>query len=104
MHPGAEIEYRLKVRGFPLRWKSKITVWEPPHRFVDEQLRGPYRIWIHEHRFTDEAGGTLCEDHVQYAPLGGALINKLFVARDVQKIFAYRSERLQQIFGEVQSR
>jgi ligand-binding SRPBCC domain-containing protein len=75
-------------------------VWDPPHHFVDEQVRGPYRIWIHEHRFLESSGGTSCEDHVQYAPLGGVLINKLFVERDVRKIFAYRLDRLQEIFGD----
>jgi len=101
MHRGTEIEYRLRIRGIPVRWQSRITVWDPPHRFVDEQIRGPYRVWIHEHRFTEQAGGTLCEDSVQYAPFGGALINKLLVERDIRKIFAYRSERLQEYFQEV---
>jgi ligand-binding SRPBCC domain-containing protein len=76
-------------------------VGSPPHRFVDEQIRGPYRVWIHEHQFTEKARGTLCEDSVQYAPLGGALINKLLVERDIRKIFAYRSERLQKFFREL---
>lgn len=99
MRKGTEIEYRLKIRGIPARWRSRITVWEPPYRFVDEQLRGPYRAWIHEHRFTEVESGTLCEDTVQYAPPGGALLNKLLVAKDIQKIFAYRTEQLQKIFG-----
>ena len=99
MQEGAEIEYRLKIRGIPMRWRSRITVWDPPRRFVDEQLHGPYRLWIHEHRFTEDAGGTSCEDHVEYAPLGGALINKLMVERDVRQIFAYRAERLQEMYG-----
>lgn len=101
MQQGTEIEYRLRIRGIPVRWQSRITVWDPPHRFVDEQIRGPYRVWIHEHGFTEKARGTLCEDSVQYAPLGGALINKLFVERDIRKIFAYRSERLQKSFPEL---
>jgi ligand-binding SRPBCC domain-containing protein len=100
MQRGTEIEYRLRVRGIPVRWQSRITVWDPPHCFVDEQIRGPYRAWIHEHRFTEKSRGTLCEDSVQYAPLGGALVNKLFVERDIRKIFAYRSERLQGFFQE----
>jgi ligand-binding SRPBCC domain-containing protein len=49
MRAGALIEYRLRLHGVPLRWQSEITAWEPPHRFVDEQRRGPYRAWIHEH-------------------------------------------------------
>jgi ligand-binding SRPBCC domain-containing protein len=99
MREGAEIEYRLKIRGIPIWWRSRITVWDPPRRFVDEQMRGPYRLWIHEHHFTEESGGTSCEDSVQYAPLGGALINKLMVERDVRQIFAYRSGRLKEMYG-----
>jgi ligand-binding SRPBCC domain-containing protein len=99
MQEGAEIEYRLKIRGIPMRWRSRITVWDPPRRFVDEQLRGPYRLWRHEHLFIEGSGGTSCEDHVEYAPLGGALINKLMVARDVRQIFAYRSECLREMYG-----
>lgn len=104
MHEGVEIEYRLRIRGIPIGWRSRITTWDPPQRFVDEQVRGPYRIWIHEHRFIEESGGTLCEDDVRYVPLGGALINALFVDKDIQKIFAYRSEQLRKIFGQIQSR
>lgn len=100
MHRGAEIEYRLKIHGVPVGWCSRITTWDPPYRFVDEQVRGPYRMWIHEHRFVEESDGTLCEDNVRYVPPGGALINTLFVKRDIQKIFAYRSDRLEKIFGE----
>jgi ligand-binding SRPBCC domain-containing protein len=99
MQEGTEIEYRLKIRGIPVRWRSRMSVWDPPHRFVDEQLRGPYRLWIDEHRFIEDSGGTSCEDSVQYSPLGGALINKLLVERDVKQILAYRSERLQEMYG-----
>jgi ligand-binding SRPBCC domain-containing protein len=95
---GTEIDYRLKIHGIPIRWRSRISVWDPPHRFVDEQLRGPYRFWIHEHRFTEHLGGTTCEDTVNYAPIGGTLINKLFVANEVRQIFRYRTQRLQTLF------
>jgi ligand-binding SRPBCC domain-containing protein len=100
MREGAEIDYRLKIRGIPVRWRTRITVWDPPRRFVDEQLRGPYRLWVHEHTFKEDSRGTTCDDHVQYATLGGALINNLFVERDIRKIFAYRSARLQDIFRD----
>lgn len=99
MREGAEIEYRLRIHGFPARWKSEISHWEPPNRFVDVQLSGPYRRWIHEHTFKDANGGTLCEDAVDYAPLGGALVNKLLVEKDVKKIFDFRSQRLREIFA-----
>jgi ligand-binding SRPBCC domain-containing protein len=99
MRPGALIDYRLHLGVIPIRWRTRITVWEPPHRFVDEQLRGPYRLWLHEHTFEEDGDGTLCGDFVRYAVPFGALANRLVVARDVRKIFAYREKRLQEIFG-----
>jgi len=99
MKPGALIDYKLRVRGLPLRWRTLIRTWEPPHRFVDEQLRGPYRQWIHEHTFIEKDGGTLARDKVLYAVPGGTLINSLFVRRDVARIFAFRQKKLAEIFG-----
>ena len=99
MRPGALIDYRLRLRFIPIRWRTRITVWEPPYRFVDEQLRGPYRLWLHEHTFKEDGDGTLCGDFVRYAVPFGALANRLLVARDVRKIFAYREKRLREIFG-----
>ena len=98
MEAGTLIDYRLRVHGVPLKWRTRISVWEPPFRFVDEQLSGPYRQWIHEHRFEEENGGTLCVDTVRYAVWGGALVNALVVERDVAKIFAHRNTRLREIF------
>lgn len=94
MQVGTRIAYRLKLHGIPLRWDSEITVWEPPHRFVDVQRRGPYRRWVHEHRFAEHDGGTLASDAVTYAVFGGSLVQRLFVAPDLRKIFAYRRARL----------
>jgi len=99
MAAGTLIDYRLRVRGVPLRWRTRINAWEPPFRFQDEQLRGPYRLWIHEHRFEDRDGGTLCRDEVHYAVPGGSLMNWLWVRRDVQTIFDYRSEQLRKQFS-----
>jgi ligand-binding SRPBCC domain-containing protein len=98
MQAGTLIDYQLRIRGFPVRWQTEITVWEPPHRFVDAQKRGPYRQWIHEHRFIPLAGGTRCRDSIQYAVLGGVLIQRLLVKRDVEKIFAHRARRMQELF------
>jgi ligand-binding SRPBCC domain-containing protein len=67
MRVGALIDYRLRVRGFPIRWRSEITVWQPSLLFVDEQRRGPYRLWKHEHRFEEFNGGTRALDIVHYA-------------------------------------
>jgi ligand-binding SRPBCC domain-containing protein len=99
LRTGALIDYRLRVHGVPLRWRTRIAAWEPPFRFVDEQLRGPYRRWVHEHTFEERDGGTLCRDGVEYDVLGGRLVERLFVRRDVEKIFAHRKERLVEMFG-----
>ena len=100
---GTRIDYRLRFRGCPLRWRSEITEWAPPHRFSDMQVRGPYRRWIHEHSFTEQDGGTLAGDRVQYAVWGGALADKLVIRRDVERIFDYRRQTLTAMFanGEV---
>lgn len=95
---GTLIDYQLRIRGIPLRWQTEITAWAPPHRFVDEQKRGPYRQWIHEHTFTPQNGGTLCRDHVRYAVVGGALVNWLLVRRDVERIFNHRAKRMRELF------
>ena len=100
MRAGALIEYRLRVHGVPVRWKTEITTWEPPDRFVDEQRRGPYRLWIHEHTFEDAPGsGTFIRDRVRYRVPFGRLANWLVVERDARTIFRYRSEALLRLFG-----
>ncbi len=99
MHVGARIDYRLRLHGIPVQWQTGITAWDPPFRFVDEQLRGPYRKWIHEHTFTHRAGGTDVLDRVRYAVPGGWLTNLFFVQRDVRRIFEYRTEQLLKRFA-----
>jgi len=94
MRAGLLIDYRLRLRGVPLRWRSEITAWEPPHRFVDEQRSGPYLSWVHEHTFAEAGAGTLVRDRVDYGVPGGATVNRLFVAPDLRKIFTYRQERM----------
>jgi ligand-binding SRPBCC domain-containing protein len=98
MARGTLIDYRIRVHGFPLRWRTEIAEWEPPHRFVDVQLRGPYTLWHHTHLFEERDGGTLCRDHVRYRPRGGALVNRLFVRRDVERIFRFREQRMKELF------
>ena len=98
MRAGTLIDYRLWVHGLPFRWRTEITVWEPPLRFVDEQRRGPYRRWIHTHSFEEQDGGTLCRDVVQYAVPGGRFINWLLIRRDVRRIFTDRQETIQRRF------
>jgi ligand-binding SRPBCC domain-containing protein len=99
MRAGALIDYRLRIHGFPVRWRTEITGWNPPFSFVDEQRRGPYRLWRHTHTFEEKDGGTLCRDRVEYGVPGGALVNRLFVRRDVEKIFAYRAAALTKFFA-----
>ena len=99
MAVGTLIDYRIRLRGIPMRWQSEITEWQPPYRFVDEQRRGPYRQWIHEHTFTAQDGGTLAVDIVQYAVLGGVTIQRLFVAPELRRIFDYRNVTLENYFS-----
>lgn len=99
MTEGTLIDYRLRVHGVPLRWQSRISLWEPPFRFADEQLNGPYRRWYHLHSFSEKDGGTLCRDEVEYSFIGGAILHSLFVKRDLYKIFAFRTQALQKIFS-----
>jgi ligand-binding SRPBCC domain-containing protein len=100
MRVGALIDHHLRIRGIPIRWQSKITVWEPPARFVDEQVRGPYRLWRHEHEFEERDGGTLVRDRVQYAVLFDFFVHELLVRRDVEQIFTYRTEFLRRHFSD----
>jgi len=99
LHEGTQIDYRLRVRGVPLRWRTRINIWQPPHRFVDEQLRGPYRKWIHEHTFETRDGGTLCRDLVNYAVPLDILLHRWVVLPDIQRIFRFRVEALRRRFG-----
>lgn len=103
MGKGTEIKYRLKLHGVPLHWLTRISEWQPPERFIDTQLKGPYRLWHHLHTFEPLAGGTLLTDSVQYLlPLGtlGSLGGLKFVQHDVEKIFSYRQAAVAKIFGE----
>lgn len=103
MRPGALIDYRLKLHGVPVRWRTRIEVWEPPVRFIDVQVSGPYALWEHTHTFErDGEQGVVIGDHVRYAiPLGllGRIAHAAFVKRDLERVFDYReravAERLQ---------
>jgi ligand-binding SRPBCC domain-containing protein len=97
MGAGTRIDYRLRWRGLPLRWTTRIEAWEPPVRFVDAQLRGPYRLWHHTHTFEASAGGTLIRDVVCYRlPLGrlGRALHRLGIRRDLEAIFDERARRV----------
>jgi ligand-binding SRPBCC domain-containing protein len=100
MKPGTLIDYHITLHDVTIHWQSEILVWEPPYRFVDEQCQGPYRHWIHEHTFSDHEGGTLVGDEVEYAVPGGAMVQKLFVAPDLHRIFDYKRQRLREVIGK----
>ena len=103
MRAGALIEYRLRLRGLPLMWLTRIEAWEPGRRFVDVQLAGPYALWHHTHEFEAlEDGSTLMRDVVRYAlpfwPLG-EVAHAAFVGRELQRIFEFRRAEVARRFS-----
>jgi ligand-binding SRPBCC domain-containing protein len=103
MHAGALLEYRLRLHRIPVRWRTRITEWDPPRRFVDEQISGPYALWHHTHTFEGDGDATVIRDRVRYrigfGPLG-SLALALFVRRDVGRIFDYRREAMLALIAE----
>jgi ligand-binding SRPBCC domain-containing protein len=100
MGAGAELDYSLRLWGLPLGWRTLISRWEPPALFVDEQVRGPYRRWVHMHRFADAGGGcTLVEDHVEYQlpwqPAG--VMARPLVRWQLGRNFRYRQRRVREL-------
>ena len=99
MGEGTLITYRMRLHGIPFKWVTRISVWHPPCEFVDEQLEGPYRQWIHRHTFTGHGDATRMEDVVDYAlpfyPLGE--LAAPFVAAKVRRIFAYRTSAIERL-------
>ena len=99
---GMLIEYRLRLRGVPIGWRTRITRFDPPHSFIDEQLRGPYRLWRHEHTFHEHGPDrTRMLDTVEFVPRGGqplaGIVDRLFVAREVRGIFEWRARALEEL-------
>ena len=93
---GTEIDYRLRLYGVPLKWRSRITSWSPPHRFVDEQIEGPYRLWVHIHRFREQNGSTTIMDEVRYQlpfwPVGEVVYP--LVSGQIRRIFRFRKQAI----------
>lgn len=98
---GTMVDYRMKLFGFPFKWRSVISVWEPPRRFVDEQVSGPYRLWRHTHNFHPDGNGTIVEDNVSYRlplwPLGE--IAYPLVKAQLKRIFSYRQRVIIEIMA-----
>lgn len=101
MKAGALIDYRISLHGIPMTWRTEITKWDPPFGFVDTQLSGPYKQWVHRHTFSEtDAGSMLIEDEVRYRlplePLGD--IARFFVEREIKNIFDYRQKTVARVF------
>jgi ligand-binding SRPBCC domain-containing protein len=99
---GTLIDYRISMRGIPMKWRSEITVWDPPYEFADEQRAGPYKQWIHTHRFTElDDNTTLMEDEVRYRlplePLGD--LAQFFVEWELKNIFDYRQKTVDELLS-----
>ena len=94
MKAGTLLDYRMSLFGVPFKWHTQIAEWDPPNRFVDVQLRGPYALWIHTHTFAETEAGTLIDDHVRYrlplSPIGEVAFP--LVRRQLARIFSYRRE------------
>lgn len=102
MKKGSLIDYRIKLGGIKFKWKTEITLWNPPFAFTDTQIKGPYRIWIHEHTFESYQGKTIVKDKVTYLPPGliaEPLINSLFVKQRLDKIFDFRRQKISEYFN-----
>lgn len=101
MKTGAEIDYQIRLFGVPFGWKTLIESFEPKRRFIDRQLKGPYKLWRHTHEFQEMPAGTMMHDRVEYeVPLGplGAIARALFVRRQVEEIFEYRASIIDSLF------
>lgn len=101
MEKGTLIDYKIKLNGVPFVWKTRISEWNPPFKFADQQLVGPYSKWYHEHFFEEKDGKTIMTDKITYLSKGwiiAPLLHWLFVDKKVKQIFEYRETQLQQIF------
>jgi len=102
MQEGTTIEYVLTMHRVPVLWRTEIAEWLPGKRFVDAQLKGPFRLWEHTHAFEEHDDGTLIRDTVLYRmPYGplGAIAHRVLVAGDLERIFDYRRDAIERLLG-----
>ena len=102
MRQGAQFNYVIRWLGFPMKWRSLISKYEPPFIFVDEQVIGPYKTWHHQHTFLETADGVIVGDHLEYSlPLGplGAIAQAVMVKRQLESVFRFRQQALSRIFA-----
>lgn len=99
MRVGTLIDYRITLRALPIRWRTRIAEWDPPHSFTDEQIRGPYLWWRHRHTFEPDGDATLMTDRVEYGVPGGALAHALLVRSDLLAIFAFRAREIARLLA-----
>lgn len=98
---GTIIDYRLRLFGVPFGWRTRIIEWRANDRFIDEQIRGPYKHWRHLHTFIAAEGGTRMTDRVEYQlPFepAGAFARPL-VRRQLDRIFRYRAQTIKTLLG-----
>ncbi len=102
MRTGTLIDYQLRLYGFPMKWRTEITLWQPPEVFVDTQLKGPYQKWVHRHTFTEiEGRQTQIDDEVIFRlplePL--SLLDLPLIRRQLDYIFDYRQKKVAELLG-----
>lgn len=102
MGQGTRIDYRLRLYGIPFRWSTLISLWDPPRRFTDVQIKGPYKQWVHTHHFFERSEGTEMVDNVVYQlplwPLGE--IFRPLIGRELARIFLFREKAIRKIFDD----
>ncbi len=102
MKQGAEFEYTITIFGISMKWKTLISKYSPPNFFIDEQVKGPYKRWVHTHSFKEINGNVIIGDRVEYDLYGGFLkyIINIFVGLSVNKIFNYRKISIEKEFSD----
>lgn len=103
MRKGTLIDYKIQLNGIGFKWRTEITLWEPPFRFIDTQVKGPYSIWVHEHNFNTDGTATIMKDRIDFKTRGWIfepVIYKWFVKQNLLKILNYRETKLKNIFNK----